>query len=98
MPSIGYNKDLIPLPLQNESYTFIDYTTTIRETIYIDESKKIMRLKKENVKEWFNSYLTFQNLKENSINIIHANDRENMWKPYYASVNTENELKCVREA
>ena len=87
---------MIPPPLGDDTYTWIEYSTDIRETILIDEVKKIMRLKKQNTKEWFNAYLTFQNLKENAINLIHTDDRNNMWTPNYNSINTENEFKCSR--
>ena len=96
VPSIGYNKYLIPPPLQNEDFTFIDLIANVRETIYIDEDKKIMRLKKQNTRFWYNSYLTFQNLKNTTINMIQMNDRDNIWKPVFALRNTENLGKCQR--
>lgn len=96
VPSIGYNKNLIPLPVNGENYTFINFSSIIRETIFIDEEKEIMRLKTQQIKEWYNSYLTFQNLKENSINIIESDDKNNMWLPRYDSINTENRWKCER--
>ena len=96
VPSIGYNKHLIPPPIGDDSYTWIEFSTNIRETILIDEVKKIMLLKKQNVKEWFNAYLTFQNLKENATNPIYTDDRNNMWTPNYNSINSENIFKCSR--
>ena len=96
VPSVGYNKNLIPPPIEDDNYSWIEYSTNIRETILIDEVKKIMRLKKQNVKEWFNAYLTFQNLNENDINLVHTEDRNNMWTPNYDSINAENEKMCLR--
>ena len=64
-----------------------------RETIYIDEEKKYMRLKEQNTKEWFNSYLTFQHIKENSLrNLVPQNDRDNMWLPIYSDINLYNNM------
>ena len=91
VPSIGYNKYLIPPPLQNEDFTFIDLIANVRETIYIDEEKKYMRLKQQNTKEWFNSYLTFRNIRETSSrNLVTKDDMENMWLPLYNDVNSLN--------
>ena len=96
VPSIGYNKYLIPPPLQNEDFTFIDLIANVRETIYIDEDKKIMRLKKQNTRFWYNSYLTFQNLKNHTLNVIQINDRDNIWKPNFVGRNSENIEKSIR--
>ena len=96
VPSIGYNKYLIPPPLQNENHTFIDFIANVRETIYIDEIQKIMRLKKQNTRFWYNSYLTFQNLKSDSKNLIQLNDKEKMWWPAFELINSESIEKCKR--
>ena len=50
-----------------------------------------MRLKEQNTKEWFNSYLTFQHVKKNSSkNIVNQDDRDNMWLPLYNDVNSHS--------
>ena len=52
-----------------------------------------MRLKEQNTKEWFNSYLTFQHIKENSSrNLVPQNDRDNMWLPIYSDINLYNNM------
>ena len=52
-----------------------------------------MRLKEQNTKEWFNSYLTFQHIKENSLrNLVPQNDRDNMWLPIYSDINLYKNL------
>ena len=67
-----------------------------RETIFLDEEKKIMRLKRQNTKKWYNSYLTFQHLKKNSSrNIVNKDDRDNMWLPIYNEINSQDHLKNV---
>ena len=96
VPSIGYNKYLIPPPQTNETFTYVDVKVRIIETVFIDEDKKFMRLKKENKRSWYNSYLTFQNLKNTTINVIQMNDRDNIWFPDFAVRNTENLGKCQR--
>ena len=96
VPRIGYNKYLIPPPFQNESFTYIDLISNVRDTIYIDEVEKIMRLKKQNTRFWFNSYLTFQNLKRESDNLIQTNDKDNMWIPKFEPINSESLDHCKR--
>ena len=50
-----------------------------------------MRVKMQNTKKWFNSYLTFQNLKEDfSKNLVTQTDRNNMWLPIYDSINAQD--------
>ena len=66
----------------------------IRETIYIDEEHKYLRSKRQNTKEWFNNYLTFQNLKNNSINPIYSDDKNNMWLAIYDEINSKDEHSC----
>ena len=57
-----------------------------------------MRLKQQNTKEWFNSYLIFQHVKENSSsNLVHQDDMNNMWSPYYSDVNSYNIPTRLRE-
>ena len=52
-----------------------------------------MRLKQQNTKEWFNSYLTFQHIKENSSrNLVTKDDKDNMWLPIYNDINLNNLL------
>ena len=52
-----------------------------------------MRLKTQNTKEWFNSYLTFQHIKENSSkNLVNQDDRDSMWLPIYNDMNLNNIL------
>ena len=50
-----------------------------------------MRLKQQNTKEWFNSYLTFQHVKKHSsVNLVTQDDRDNMWLPLYSDINSLN--------
>ena len=65
-----------------------------RECIYINEEQKYLRSKRENTKEWFNSYLTYQNLKNTSRNNIYQYDRDNMWLAIYDEINSKDEHSC----
>ena len=94
VPSVGYNKYLIPPPIENEEHLLVNFTMELRETIYIDEEKKYLRSKRQNTKEWYNSYLTFQNLKKDSLNQIHPDDENNMWLAIYDEINTKDKKSC----
>ena len=48
--------------MNSEKYLFVDISTRIFKILYIDEIKKYMKISFTIEKEWFNSYLTFQNL------------------------------------
>ena len=72
----------------------MNFSLEIRETIYIDEDKKYLRSKRQNTKEWYNSYLTFQNLKNSSITPIHSEDKNNMWLAIYDEINSKDENSC----
>ena len=57
-----------------------------------------MRLKRQNTKEWFNSYLTFQHLKKNFMNLVNKEDRDNMWMPLYDEQNVRDHTKVLFSA
>ena len=95
VPSVGYNKYLIPPPIAQDQFLVVNFSMEIRETIYIDEEHKYLRSKRQNTKEWFNSYLTFQNLKNNSVNPIYSDDKNNMWLAIYDEINSKDEHSCI---
>ena len=96
VPSVGYNKFLIPPPIGNDKYLVVNFSMEIRETIYINEEEKFLRSKTQNTKEWYNTYLTFQNLKNSSNNPINSDDMDNMWLANYDEINTKDEYSCAR--
>ena len=63
-----YSKFLTPPALGHDKHLYINVSFNIREIVYINEEQQFIRTKKEVFKEWFNSYLTFQNLKQNATN------------------------------
>ena len=63
--------------------------------MYIDEDQKVMRLKQQNTKEWFNSYLTFQHIKKNFMNLLNKDDRDNMWIPIYDDRNVQGQTRYL---
>ena len=91
-----FNKFLIPQPIGNDRSLFINVSFNIREIVYINEEQQFIRTKKEVFKEWFNSYLTFQNLKQNATNLINNDDRNLMWFPSFSDINVEDKKKCIQ--
>ena len=91
-----YSKFLTPPPLGNDKHLFINVSFNIREIVYINEEQQFIRTKKEVFKEWFNSYLTFQNLKQNATNLINSDDKSLMWFPKFSDVNVEDNKKCIQ--
>ena len=45
-------------------------------------------------RNWFDVYLTYQNLKQRVENHIYKEDMESMWNPYVEVLNIENKKKC----
>ena len=91
-----FSKFLIPQPIDNDRSLFINVSFNIREIVYINEEQQFIRTKKEVFKEWFNSYLTFQNLKQNATNLINSDDRNLMWFPSFSDINVEDKKKCIQ--
>ena len=91
-----FSKFLIPQPIGSDRNLFINVSFNIREIVYINEEQQFIRTKKEVFKEWFNSYLTFQNLKQNATNLINSDDKNLMWFPSFSDVNVEDNKKCIQ--
>ena len=86
---VGYNKFLVPpAPGDNEKLT-INASITI-EKINIDEVDGFLRTKLTLNTIWFDTQLTYQNLKQNEKNFMYAEDMESIWKPWVQFENIEN--------
>ena len=96
LPRKGYNKNLIPPPINDEDYLVVNINMNIERILYIDEIEKFMRLSYILRKQWFNSFITFQNLKKNNTNFLFPQEKENVWIPYISVKNMENRDKCTQ--
>ena len=90
MPNVGYNKNLIPPPKTGDKYLYINVTYNFKEILYIDEVKNFIRINYNLQKDWYNTFLTFQNLKKNTENLIFHEDKEMIWTPWIHSNNVES--------
>ena len=89
IPTVGYDKFLVPPPLGTEEKTKVNLTLNI-ENIVIDEGEGFIRTKFTLNRFWFDSQLTFQNLKKDSKNSLYAEDKEIVWKPWIQFENIES--------
>lgn len=97
----GYNKFLVPPPIGRESTLQINVSINIDEIITIDENDGYFKIKMTLVRRWFNTQLTYQNLKRNaSKNTMSIEDIGRMWKPWSVLDNIEHahELRVTDKA
>ena len=76
VPGVGYNKNLIPLPMKGEKFLYINVSYNIKNIVYIDEDKKFMRIIYNLQKNWFDTLLTFQNMNKHRVNTIFPEDKK----------------------
>ena len=62
----GYNKFLVPPPIGTDTTLIMNISLNIEEIITIDENEGYFKIKQTLVRNWYNSQLTYQNLKRNS--------------------------------
>ena len=96
IPSIGYNKYLVPPALDSGKLVF-NMSINIEKIIKIDEVEGFFRTKFDIIRYWFDSQLTYQNLKETyDENVISPEDLETIWKPWSIFENIENNEKYTK--
>ena len=93
---MGYNKFLTPPPLKGQQYLYVNVSYDFRNILYIDEEENFIRITLNVQKDWYNSFLTFQNLKRDSVNLIFEDDKNMIWTPWIVCKNLENKDKEVR--
>ena len=98
VPSVGYNKNLIPPPVQNNSKFHVNISFFGNEVWKIDEIENQMTVLYTFRKAWFNSFLTFQNLRKNTENLISKKDLKDMYIPYFSELNTESDANCRHQS
>ena len=96
VPSVGYNKFLVPPPLKTNNQLRLNISYDFKMILYIDEEQNFMRVNFNLQKEWYNSFLTFQNLKQLTDNLIYSDDRNMIWIPWIETINLEHEKKCKK--
>ena len=92
---IGYNKFLVP-PLNANSKTLIlNFTLDIQGLIEVNEMKQYVQTKISYYLTWFDSHLTYNNLKEHENNKMFPSYHNQIWRPYITFENIANKKKVV---
>ena len=90
IPSIGYDKFRTPPPIPGDKYLYVNYSYKIEHILYIDEEENVITIAYNVLKEWYDSSLTFQNLKRGEDNLILQKDKDMIWIPWATDKNTRN--------
>ena len=93
MPTLGYNKNLIPPPLQGDQFLYVNISYNFKKILYIDENENFIRISTNLQKDWYDSLLTFQNLKMEKVNSVFQDDMNMIWIPMITMKNIENAEK-----
>ena len=96
VPNIGYNKLLTPPPLPGDQYLHVNLSLDFRQILYIDEEESFLRITHSVQKNWYDSLLTYQNLKKDKVNLISQDDKNMIWNPWITYKNVENADKIKR--
>ena len=91
-----YNKFFIPPPLKSDTTLYLTSSVIIEEIAYINEDENSIRTMHRTIKEWYNSYLTFQHLKNDSENFLNLLEKDEMWVPWMTQTNIVSSDKCKR--
>ena len=94
VPTKGYSKDVVPPPLDNKKKFEIKISLEFSTILYINEIQNNFKVRMNITKNWFDVYLTYQNLKQEVQNHIYKEDMENMWIPDIEALNIENQGMC----
>ena len=86
----GYKKHLVPSPKGNNSMLQVNLSIIIDEILEIDETRGFFKVKMTTIREWYNSQLTFQNLKRERKNFMSQEDVKSMWVPAIVFQNVQN--------
>ena len=94
----GYNRLHTPPPLPGHQYFVLNVSFDFRQILYIDEVENFFRITFSLKKDWYDSSLTFLNLKRDKVNLISKDDRNMLWDPWINSINIENAEKEKKTA
>ena len=90
VPNVGYNKNLKPLPMKGDQHFYVNVSYNIKHILYIDEDENFIRITYNLQKDWYDSSLTFQNLKKDRVNSILEDDKKMLWSSWITFKNNEN--------
>ena len=83
--SVGYNRFIVPS--SKDGQLNITFEMNIKEIVNINELKGSIEIKSEIKRTWFDSQLTYQNIKKDKNNLMSPTDWDLTWTPM---INFEN--------
>ena len=86
--SVGYNKFLVPP--RGDGKLNVSFAVTIKKIVHINELEGYIEMKVGIKREWFDSQLTYQNIKKDKNNLIFSKDWEIIWSPFIIFENIES--------
>lgn len=92
--NVGYNKFLIPPPLPGDETLEVGASYNILNVLVINEEENSIKFMFNIKRFWYNSFLTYQNLKRSKDNIIFPDEKDEIWKPVFQHINMEHRGKC----
>ena len=90
---IGYNKFLVPQ--SNNKQLILKFSIDIQEIIEINEMKNYIQTKHKYYLTWFDSDLSYNNLKEHGNNQMFRFFMDQIWKPFITLENIANKDKVL---
>ena len=73
---------------------YVDVSYDINNVIQINEDKNYIKLMYSLHKSWYNSFLTYRNLKKDQENYVFQDDKDMIWTPSIETINMEARDKC----
>ena len=93
--SLGYNKFLVPPPPRKGGKQIVYWNVSIIDIVEINEIQNFVTTKIGFTRTWFDSQLTFLNVKKGGKNTISFLDRETIWRPWIIFQNIANNKKII---
>ena len=93
---LGYNKFLVPPPLEKDEKLKLNLTLNIKEILEINEIKNVIQTKFRYQRRWYDSQLTYQNLKKHGDNKVSPSDQETIWRPWMIYPNTADKNQVTK--
>ena len=85
---------MTPPPLGNNTFIVLNISIYNITVLLINEEENSIKIKYTRSYEWYNSYITFQNLKNDTQNLLSPEDKDIMWLPFVELSNVESIDKC----
>ena len=76
--------------MKGDQHFYVNVSYNIKHILYIDENENIIRITYNLQKDWYDSSLTFQNLKKDRVNSILEDDKKMLWSSWITFKNNEN--------